>query len=229
MTVQTSRIRNRARNPAAARRSVSPKMRDLVEFKFSEGLEQQFAHILKISSQASEAAMDDLTEIARSYLTWKATPVSSREIVRSELHHIAQLRSVDELQALLPKLDKDTEHHLWARLLSASDWPEGRITVHWLRSEPDLAKVKTAAALAAAAMRGGDYANIDLPVAVLLLVDLFEAYSSQKTTVGRPDSSAPLPSLARLFFEQVDPELKWTTIWNALDQEVRARKQRAAR
>jgi len=203
-------------------------MRDLVEFKFAEGLEQQFAHILKIGSQASEAAMDDFTELARSYLTWKETPASSREIVRGELHQIALLETEDELHALLLKLDKDTETFLWVHLKSTPDWPNGQNAFHWLRSEPDLAKVKTAAASAAAAMRGGDYANIDLPVAVLLLVDLFEAYSSQKTTAGRPDSSAPLPSLARLFFEQVDPELHWTTVWNALDQEVRARKRRAA-
>lgn len=199
MVVQTSRIRNRARNPAVARKSDPPKMRDLVEFKFSEGLEQQFAHILKIGSQAAEAAMTDLTELARSYLTWKETPVSSREIVRGELHEIAHLETVDELQALLPGLDKDTETFLWAYLKTAPDWPDGQNAFNWLRSEPSLAIVRTAAASAAAAMRGGDYANIDLPVAVLLLVDLFEAYSSQKMTVGRPDSSAPLPGLARLF------------------------------
>jgi hypothetical protein len=228
MAVQTIRIRNRAENPSVAKVAVQPAMRDLVEFSFGEGLSQQFAHILKTDREASEIAMADLTELARSYLTWKETPISSREIVRGELHQIAHLETVDQLQVVLPKSDKDTETFLWAYLKTAPDWPDGQNAFHWLRAEPDLAIIRTAAAAAARGLKAGDYANHDLHAAVGALIEIFEAYSSERATVGRLRSDAPLPSIARLFFEQVDPELPWKTIWNALDQEVRARKRRAA-
>lgn len=74
MAVQTIRIRIRARNASVAKGPVAPKMRDLVEFSFAEGLAQQFAHFLKADSEATEAAQAELTEVARSYLTWKETP-----------------------------------------------------------------------------------------------------------------------------------------------------------
>ncbi len=99
MAVQTTRIRNRAKNPSVANGPVWPKMRDLVEFSFAEGLAQQFAYILKTDGKVLEAAMASLTELARSYLTWKKAPISSREIVRSELLQIAQLETEDRLQA----------------------------------------------------------------------------------------------------------------------------------
>lgn len=73
-------------------------------------------------------------------------------------------------------------------------------------------------------MKGGDYANYDLHFAVGALVEIYEVYSSEKTTVDRPTSPAPLPTLVRLFFEHVDPEMQWTTIWSVLDREVRARR-----
>lgn len=223
------RIRKRFAKRSIATQSEADVWSEIIDYKFADGIPEQFAFYLEVGDEKAKSAILELSELAAEYLRWIKVPQSSREIVKQQLLTLAAAKDGEAVLGILNELDKDTELRLELARSAVEESALSSIPSDWLTQNIDLELTNDVAASAARNLKGGDYSNLDLFCAISQLIEIYECYSEKAAKVGRFESELPLSNMAYLFFGRIEPQLERSTIWNTLDQEIRFRRKRAKR
>ena len=164
------------------------------------------------------------------HVRWRKTPQSSREIARRHLNHLADLCETEWAECSQPwrhrwnGFDQLAETHLWVALKRSGGWPKDCNAFLWLRDDPDLSVLASAARSAATKIKGGDYVDYDLAFTVSELIRAFEHWTGNEARAGRFASETPICALAYAFFDIVEPHLDRKKIFNVIEAELRHRR-----
>lgn len=208
---------------------------------------QLLASFLPLDKQLLKPTLGDdelifeLKLLVGSYQSWKDEPNPSRSEAWYQLKRLAVLAAkLEELTdaereeriALIHRPNDVAQITLWAGLQRHPRYPKesSGMEWRWLRSPEIDWTIVSEAALDAASLFSsrGDSANAALHATVSELIRLYKANSGCCPVMQKKGREPPaIYRLAYAFFAHTDPELRKSTIANAVESAIRSRNRRA--